>query len=328
MGTVARLLDEHVSFRCTSVDRIGVRGYIPGIQYEFGLVKFLLNRGGTIPSPALLKRNHERLVAELEALEERIGVPVVRFKTGESKENLARPFQDEAAATGRPGLVLIGKAQERTSVWRGYVDDTHAGHRPSHPHMAWRRQSSVPDHWYFYFADPEWGPAFVKVCTYAPYPLWCCANGHEWAKCQLAKAGVGFEALDNGLRSVEDPAVAHRICARLGAGHLCGLLARMLAVVPDPLSAHDRAAGFEWSFSLAQFEVSDTAVFDQPRRARAWFEAAIGDHLDLGRPERVSLLVDRKVINRTPDASPPKSSPATRPPSSRSTTSPRKQRPT
>ena len=61
---------------------------------------------------------------------------------------------------------------------------------------------------------------------------------------------------------------------------------------------HDRRAGFEWSFSIAQLEVSDTAVFDQPRRARAWFEAAIGDHLDLGRPERVSLLVDRTVVNR------------------------------
>ena len=72
----------------------------------------------------------------------------------------------------------------------------------------------------------------------------------------------------------------------------------MMAVVPDPLGDHDRQAGFEWSFSLAQFEVSDTAVFDQPRRARAWFEAAIGDHLDLGRPERVSLLVDRTVVNR------------------------------
>ena len=298
MGTVARLLDEHVSFRCTSVDRIGVRGYIPGIQYEFGLVKFLLNRGGTIPSPALLNRNHERLVAELEALEARTSVPVVRFKTGESKEDLARPLQDAAVATGCPGLVLVGKAQERTSVWRGYVDGTHPGHRASHPHMSWRRQSSVPDHWYFYFADPEWGPAFVKVCTYAPYPLWCCANGHEWAKCQLAKAGIGFEALDNGLRSVEDPDAARSICARLGAGHLRALLARMLAVVPDPLCAHDRAAGFEWSFSLAQFEISDTAVFDQPRRARAWFEAAIGDHLDLGRPERVSLLVDRTVVNR------------------------------
>ena len=156
----------------------------------------------------------------------------------------------------------------------------------------------MPDHWYFYFADPEWGPAFVKVCTYAPYPLWCCANGHEWAKCQLAKAGIGFEALDNGLRSVEDPAAAHRICARLGAGHLRGLLARMMAVVPDPLCADDRPAGFDWSFSIAQLEISDTAVFDQPRRARAWFEAAIGDHLDLGRPERVSLVVDRTVVNR------------------------------
>jgi hypothetical protein len=297
MGTVARLLDEHVSFRCTSVDRIGIRGYIPGIQYEFGLVKFLLNRGGTIPSPAVLNRNHERLVAELEALEESTGAPVVRFKAGESKEDIARPFQDDAAATDRPGLVLIGKAQERTSAWRGYVDATHAGHRPNHPHMAWRRQSSVPDHWYFYFADAEWGPAFIKLCAYAPYPLWCCANGHEWAKCQLAKAGIGFEALDNGLRSVEDPAAAHRICARLGAGHLRALLARMMAVIPDPLCAHDRRAGFEWSFSMAQFEVSDTAVFDQPRRARAWFEAAIGDHLDLGRPERVSLLVDRRVLS-------------------------------
>jgi hypothetical protein len=298
MGTVATLLDEHVSFRCASVDRIGIRGYIGGLQYEGGVVKFLLNRGGFIPSPALLNRNRERLVAELEALVENTRVPVVRFKSGESKEDIARPHQDEAAATGRPGLVLVGKAQERTSAWRGYVDDTHVQHRSSHPHIAWRRQSSVPDHWYFYFADPEWGPAFVKICSYAPYPLWCCANGHEWAKCQLAKAGIGFEALDNGLRSVEDPAVAHRICARLGAGHLRALLARMMAVVPDPLCTHDRAAGFEWSYSIAQFEVSDTAVFDQPRRARAWFEAAIGDHLDLGRPERVSLLVDRSVRNR------------------------------
>jgi hypothetical protein len=299
MGTVATLLDEHVSFRCTSVDRIGIRGYVRDMQHEFGPVKFLLNRaGGTIPSPALVHRNHERLLAELEALEASTRVPVVRFKAGESKEDLARPLQDEAIAAGRPGLVLAGKAQERTSVWRGYVDATHAGHRPNHPHIAWRRQSSVPDHWYFYFADPEWGPAFLKVCTYAPYPLWCCANGHEWAKCQLTKAGIGFEALDNGLRRVEDPAAAHRICARLGAGHLRGLLARMMAVVPDPLCAHDRRAGFDWSFSIAQFEVSDRAVFDQPRRARAWFEAAIGDHLDLGRPERVSLLVDRTVVNR------------------------------
>lgn len=72
----------------------------------------------------------------------------------------------------------------------------------------------------------------------------------------------------------------------------------MTAVIPDPLTARDRRAGFEWAFSVAQMEMSDTAVFDQPRQGRAWFEAAIGGHLDLGRPDKVTLVVDRRIINR------------------------------
>jgi hypothetical protein len=74
--------------------------------------------------------------------------------------------------------------------------------------------------------------------------------------------------------------------------------------VPSPLTNDDRKAGFDWSFAIAQLEVSDTAVFDQPRRTRAWFEAAIGAHLDLGRPERVSLVVNRTVLNRGPCKTP------------------------
>jgi len=101
MGTVARLLAEYTSFRCTSVDRIGIRGYIPGLQYEGGVVKFLLNRGNHIPSPAVLNRNRERLVAELDALVAATGVPVVRFRGGDCKEDIARPCQDEATAAGR-----------------------------------------------------------------------------------------------------------------------------------------------------------------------------------------------------------------------------------
>ncbi|MDQ3571149.1 MAG: hypothetical protein M3396_11145 [Actinomycetota bacterium] len=298
MGTVDRLLAKNVSFRCTSVDRMGIRGYVPGLCYEGGVVRFLLERGYHIPSPAGLNHNHDRLVGELDAVVAAAGVPMVRFARGECKEDIARPYQDAALAAGKPGLVLVGKAQERTSSWRGFVDDAHAAHRPNHPHFSWRRMSSVPDHWYLYFADAEWGPAFLKLCGYAPYPMWACANGHEWAKAQLAKAGVGFEALDNGFRAVEDPAAAHRICARLGSGHVRDLLRRMMADMPDPLTTEDRRAGFDWRFSIAQLEVSDTAVFDQPRRARAWFEAAIGDHLDLGRPERVSLVVNRRIVNR------------------------------
>jgi len=119
--------------------------------------------------------------------------------------------------------------------------------------------SSVPDHWYLYFADAEWGPAFVKLCSYAPYPLWACANGHDWAKRQLTKAGVGFEALDNGLRSVADPVVAHRICARLGAGHVRDLLRRMMTVLPDPLCSTTVGRASTGASPSPSSKISDTA---------------------------------------------------------------------
>ena len=45
-------------------------------------------------------------------------------------------------------------------------------------------------------------------------------SGHEWAKGQLEKAGIGYEALDNGFRTCENPAALQKICDRLGPGAL------------------------------------------------------------------------------------------------------------
>ncbi|MFQ5813983.1 MAG: hypothetical protein ACE5I2_12485, partial [Anaerolineae bacterium] len=60
------------------------------------------------------------------------------------------------------------------------------------------------------------GPAFIKVCTYAPYAVKLCLNGHEWAKRQLRKRGIAFEALDNGFLSCEDPDALQAVCDQLG----------------------------------------------------------------------------------------------------------------
>jgi hypothetical protein len=51
---------------------------------------------------------------------------------------------------------------------------------------------------------------------------------------------------------------------------------------------------------MRQIEVSRTLVFDQPRRARAFFEALVADHLDLGRPDEVKLIFDRRIQRNTP----------------------------
>jgi hypothetical protein len=128
--------------------------------------------------------------------------------------------------------------------------------------------------------------------------MWVWCNGHEWAKRQLARAGIGFEPLDNGFRSIEDPDAAQRLCGRLSADHLRRFLAKWIRLLPNPFVDGDAEVGCRYDWSVRQLEVSDTAVFDRPASGRAWFEAAIRDHLDLGRPEKVTLVFDRKILRR------------------------------
>jgi len=50
---------------------------------------------------------------------------------------------------------------------------------------------------------------------------------------------------------------------------------------------------------MRQIEVSRTLVLDQPRRARAFFEALVADNLGIGRPDEVSLIFDRRIRSDT-----------------------------
>ena len=85
-----------------------------------------------------------------------------------------------------------------------------------------------------------------------------CLNAHEWAKRQLTKRGITFQALDNGFRSCADPAALQAICDRLVPADFLGCLDRWLEQVPLPLTAEDRRAGFGYRLSILQLEVSRT----------------------------------------------------------------------
>jgi len=298
MGSVVSLLAERVTLRVSSVDRVFLAGYVPQLQSEGLVVRFLLNRGYRIPSPAGLGHNHERLVAEIEGFIVDNDVPTVTFGRRDRKEDVARPFLDAARAAGAEGVVLVGKAQEKVMGWRGFKDKDDSRGQGGHPHFTYQRQALFVNHYYFYVWDRDWGPAFFKLCTYAPYPMWVWCNGHEWAKQQLDHAGVSFEALDNGFRTAADPAGLQQLCDRLNADRLRRFLDKWTRRLPSPFIAADRHIGVRYDWSVRQFEMSDTAVFDRPTAGRAWFEAAIRDHLDLGRPDHVSLIFDRRVVLR------------------------------
>jgi len=162
------------------------------------------------------------------------------------------------------------------------------------------RQMAFVNHFYFYLWDPEWGGAFWKTNAYAPWPVWVWLNGHTWAQRQCDRLDIGYTALDNGFRDCENPKALQRICDRLGSGAVKSFFWRWQKRLPSPLTREDLRAGYVYELAFRQFEVSDTRVFDRPAAGRSFFEQLIRDHLDVGRPESVSLVFDRRINSRTP----------------------------
>jgi len=256
------------------------------------VIRFLLDRGFPIPSPAVLGKIGRDYVNRVNDFIVRHELPTVKFVQGDVKEEIARKHFQQAEREDRYGVVMVGICQEKTSVWRGWRD----GGPDGHPHFVYRRQSIFPNNYYFYIRDPDWGPTFIKTIAYAPFPVWIYLNGNEWAKQQ----GIGFKALDNGFASCENDTALANICASLSAGDVHAFFDRWQAALPSPLTPEDRARGYVHALAFRQLEISDTRMFDRPAAGRAWFEATIPDQLTLGRPDQAAVIFGRRVSRQTP----------------------------
>jgi hypothetical protein len=148
--------------------------------------------------------------------------------------------------------------------------------------------------------DEDFGPFFLKFCSYFPYNAKLCLNGHEHVKRQLAKERIAFEALDNGILACNNPKRLQEICDRLSAEKIDALLRKWLARLPHPFTPEDRAAGYRYDISILQAEFSLTQVLDRPLTGRVFFEEVIRENLDIGRPDHVQLIFNRPITKRTP----------------------------
>jgi len=291
--TIAEIIRDHVTLTVDCVDRLYLNAYVPRLQTSGGIVGLLLERGHAIPSPAVLGQISDAFVRDLRAWATEHAVPWIHFEKGQRKDDVVEPYRARFAEDS--GIVLIGVAQERARAWRATKTVT-----GQHVHFTYHRTSVSVNHYYLYFIDAQWGPGFLKVCSYAPYTMKLCLNGHEWAKRQLRRGGIAFEALDNGFRTCAEPEMLQQVCDHLAPADILACFDRWLAAVPLPLTAQDHRAGFAYRLSILQMEISRTQVFDRPLRGREFFEQVIRDNLDLGRPDRVQLLFDRKIIKTTP----------------------------
>src|SRR6185436_18705889 len=95
-----------------------------------------------------------------------------------------------------------------------------------------------------------------------------------------------------------DPPTLQQTCDRLGEDQIDALLRKWLAILPHPFTAADRAAGYRYELSILQAEFSLTQMLDKPVSGRMFFEQVIRDNLDIGRPDQVSLVFDRRLMRR------------------------------
>ncbi len=291
MPSIPELLNGHVTLEVECLDRLYLNGYIGALATSGGLVTFMREQlGKPIPSPVVLGQVTEKFREAVKALTERERIPVYQFSHQERKDDVANRFRQQRGV--RDGIVFIGVAQEKAQAFQG---------KKVNGQFEFTRDKTVYiNHYYFYIDDADFGPLFIKVCSYAPWGIKLCLNGHEWAKRQLDKRGIAYQALDNGFLSCADPQQLQQTCDSLDAEDIDGVFRKWLDRLPLPLRAEDRAAGYDWSLSIWQLEVSLTQIFDRPLRGREFFEEIIRDNLDLGRPDRVQLIFDRVVTKKTP----------------------------
>jgi hypothetical protein len=294
--TVGELLENQVVLDLEGIDRLYLNRYQPMRQTGGGVVTFFKgHRGAKVASTTLMSPMSHDFVRAIQAFAKYEGVEIVAFAKGQRKDAVT---QERLRGFAAPeGVLYIGAAPERFWTFR-VTQQRNAQTGQRYP---WLMRSTVMCNQYdFYLVDEDFGPLFMQFSASFPYTARVCLNGHEYAKRQLAKAGIAFDALDNGVLSCADPLRLQQIMAALSAAKIEALVAKWRARLPDPFTAADHAAGFNPQRSILPAEFSRTQGFDRPLSGRHRFEAVIRENLDRGRPEKVSLIFNRRITQRTP----------------------------
>ena len=159
--SVASVISEHVVFELESIDRVYLNVYVPRLQREAGVAAFFrFHRGHLFASSALMDPISKDFVARLDRFAKQQRVPLVQFRKGERKDDVAAEYLKKFK--GQEGVLFIGKAQEKTRVFR---TERRRNSKTGATHPWLTRSTAMVNTFYIYGVDRDFGPFFLS-CRY------------------------------------------------------------------------------------------------------------------------------------------------------------------
>lgn len=292
--TVGEVLPKHVILELESLDRVYLNVYQPKLQTPKAVFCFLREYyGAGAISSRCMKAITEDFLKQIETYATEHQIPVMQFEKKQRKEEIAAEYFRKFE--GREGIVFIGKSQEKTRTFR--TEGRRNSRGETYPWIV--ETTSFVNQYYFYGVDDDFGPFFFKYSSYFPYTAKLCFNGHEYLKRQLQKAGIGFQELENGILSCDNPTRMQELANGLNATRIEMFRQKWQWRLPSPFTG-EQCAEYRYDVSISQIEFALTQVLDRPVHGRIFFEEVIRENLDLGRPDNIQLIFERRVTKRTP----------------------------
>ncbi len=173
--SVADVLRDHVTLELEGIDRMYLNIYVPFVQTVGGIVTYLRkHRGLPYASTASVAPMTETFVRKIEQFIAQQGIDLVSFEKGQRKDDVTQKYLRQFQAT--EGVLYVGKAQEKARVPRTQQRRS-AKTGKTYPHIV--DGTAMVNHYYFYAVDEDFGPFFLKFCSYFPYNAKLTINGHD-----------------------------------------------------------------------------------------------------------------------------------------------------
>src|SRR6266478_6573905 len=143
---LADVLRKHVILEIESIDRMYLNAIVPRLQIVEGALRFIRQqRKAQVASTNAVEPMTRAFVTAIEQFVAQHQIPVVSFQKGQRKDELAAEMR--ARFPQRDGVVFVGKAQEKCTVYR-----TEKRHNPKTKRAyAWIvKSTALVNHYYFY----------------------------------------------------------------------------------------------------------------------------------------------------------------------------------